>query len=364
MSDAGAAARALLERLGVATATDAPLDDVAAALAAREHDAPDRATKKEIRRLLYRLGQQGVAVPAAPPAAAPGTILGPAIEAFVSAVDGRGDRLVWLVREQPNGTLLLVAADVNEPAGLRDLRVLDATRGQLRAMRERFRSEAGLRFVPADWRALDALVLAAQDRLGADADRRLDYRRVRPRLTSEPPRAAAPLVSALAPAPSDAERPALIAESTALLGEPEFRSWWPDPERARPVIAEIASLRDSPIVLAPAQQETRLAEILAGAARTLYPGDVMAARLEATAYVLAESGRADAARRALAVAAALRADPDAAIPFRDGLVRQGLGAHLAAAEATRREERAGALVVTPDEAARARSPSRPPRPRA
>jgi hypothetical protein len=362
MSDAAGSARALLERLGVAVAAERPLADVAAALAERERSEPDRALKKEIRRVLYRLGQQGVAAPASPPAADRGPVLGPAIEAFVSAVDGRGDRLVWLVREQPNGGLLLIAADVNEPAGLRDLRVLDATRGQLRAMRERFRTEAGLRLVPADWRTLDALVLEAQDRLDATADRRLDYRRVRPRLTHEPPRAGASLVSSRVAAPSEDERAALVADSAALLAEAELRTWWPDPERARPVLEEITTLRDSPLVLSPGQQETRLAEILATAARTLYPAAVMAARLDATAYVLAETGRADAARRAMAVAQALRADPEAPIPLCEALARQGLGAHLAAAEATRREERSGALVVTPEEAARARSPSRPPRP--
>jgi hypothetical protein len=330
MSDAATAARALLERLGAAVAADRPLDDIAAALTERARTEPDRVVKKEIRRVLYRLGQQGVAAPAPPPAAEPGPVLGPAIEAFVSAVDGRGDRLVWLVRDQPNGQLLLIAADVNEPAGLRDLRVLDATRGQLRAMRDRFR--------------------------------RLDYRRVRPRLTSEPPRAAAALVSARVAPPSEDERAALVADSTALLAEPELRTWWPDPERARPVLEEIAALRESPLVLSAAQQETRLNEILAAGARTLYPPAIMAPRLEATAFVLAETGRDDAARRALAVAQALRANPEAPIPFVEALARQGLGAHLAASEATRREERSGALVVTPDEAARARSPSRPPRP--
>lgn len=363
MSDPAGAARALLAELGVAVPPDASLDDVARALAAREQDEPDRVRRKEIRRALYRLEQRGVAAPARPPGPESRPILGPAIEAWVSAVDGRGDRLVWLVREHPNGSLLLVAADVNEPAGLRDLRVRDATRGQIRAMRERFRTEAGLRIVAADWRAVDALVLEAQDRLGETPDRRLDYRRIRPRLSGEPPRAAAPLVSSRVSQPLESERAALVADSTALLAEPEFRSWWPDPERAQPILDEIRGIRESPIVLSPAQQETRLHELLLDAGPKLYPPAVVAARLDATAYVLAETGRPEAARRALAVAATLRSDPQAPIPFLQALVRQGLGAHLAAKETERREERSGALVVTPDEVARARSPFRPPRSR-
>jgi hypothetical protein len=362
MSDALGAARAMLARLGCEIDPAAPSDEVAAALAARADATNDRAERKNIRRVLYRLEQAGVAVPAAP--AAPATpVLGPAIDAWVSGVDGRGDRLVWLVREQSSGDLLLVAADVNEPAGLRDLRIFDVTRKQLRGMRQRFQAEAGLTFVAADWRAVDALVLEAQDRLEAP-DRRLDYRRVRPRLTTLPPAPPAELVSARVSPPDAAERHELVAASASLLVEPELKTWWPAPDAAAPIVAEIREIRESPLVLPPAQQEERLRVVLARAAPALYPADVLTRRLDATAFVLAETGRTDAARCALAVAAALRAGTSPAdVGLVQALTQRALGTQLAAIEAERREDRAGALVLTPAELATRKSPSRPPRAR-
>jgi hypothetical protein len=366
VSDLTADARALAVRLGLDAGAEATLDGLAAALAGAEHRTTDREHRREIRRVLYRLRQHGVVVPepeVTPAAAQPA--LGPTIEGFVSAVDGQGDRLVWLVRERAGGELTLVAADVNEPGGLRDLRVLDVTRKQLRAMRERFRKEAGLLLVEADWRRLDALVAEAQVRSGAPEARQRDYARVRARLTSAPPLPPEELVSSHASAPEPDERTALVAASAALLSEPELRTWWPRPEAAGPVLAEIGAIRESPLVLSEVQQEERLREVLARATPLLYPPDVTARRLRATAYVFAETGRGAAARQALAVAGALEAAPgDAgAIPLLQALAHQGLGAHLAAREAERRESRAGSLVLTPSEIATAGSPSRPPRAR-
>jgi hypothetical protein len=363
MSDTTETARALLARLGEKLDADAPPHAVAAALAGAAERVTDRAARKEIRRVLYRLEQAGIAVPPPEPIAPAAPILGPSIEAWVSSVDGRGDRLVWLVREHASGGVLLIAADVNEPAGLRDLRTFDVTRKQLRDMRRRFQTDAGLTFVPVDWRRVDALVLEAQDRL-AEPDRRLDYRRTRPRVTAAPPLAPAELVSTRVAPPGSDERAGLVATSTSLLGEPELRTWWPRPDDAAAIIAEVREVRESPIVLPPAQQEERLRAILERAASQLYPEPPLGRRLRATAFVLAETGRPGPAATALAVAAALEAGtPPGAIPLVQALVQRRLGTQLAAAEAERREERAGALVLTPGELATRKSPSRPPRSR-
>jgi hypothetical protein len=337
--------------------------DAAAVLVAAEPTTA-KPVRKAIRRALLRLGQRGVAVPT--PAAAPAPATAPAradLEAWVSAVDGRGDRLVWIVRTLPDGTTLLVDAAINEPDGLRELHVAEIARKQLRALRDRIQHEAHIRLVPADPRAVDALLVEAQARTGA-TDRRRDYGRVRPRLTSEPPAAPAELTSSLAPPPGDDEHAALLRESVALLALPEFRTWWPTPDALARFLEAIASQRDSPIVLTPVQQEERLRTVLADATRALFPAVVTARRLEATAYVLSESGRVPAARQALAAAQALRTNPDAAdeVPLLAALVHQSLGAMLAMAQQEQTDERRDALVLTPQEL-RARSSSRPGPPR-
>ena len=347
---AGPDGGALADALG-----DLPSPEVAALLVRLEARAPEKAVRKAIRRALYRLAQRGVPRPAAPPEPEQSRPAAVELEGLVSAVDGRGDRILWLMRPLATGTLL-VAAQVNEPAGLRDLQVVDVGRKQLRTTRQRIESE-GLRLVAASWRVLDALLVEAQERAGT-AEPGHDYLRVRPRLTTEPPAPPAEPVSSHAQPPGGAEEAAaLAADSIQLIKEPEFRAWGPAPEAAAPYVEEVDAIRQSPIVLTPLQQQERLREVLARAAAALYPPATLARRLAGTAYVLAETRRPAAARLALAVAAAVREAPARAheVPFVAALVGAGVEGLFASPE----PEREGALVLTPAEALRARRSSRP-----
>jgi hypothetical protein len=333
-------------------------------LARRATAAPERALRKALRRALFRLSQRGVRVPhVEEPAAAVPAGGGPDLEGLVSGFDGRGDRLIWLLRPHTGGGMLLVAAEVHEPRGLRDVRPAEVSRKELRGLRERLQREAGLRLVAADWRVLDALVIEGQQRAtgGGDApDRSRDYLRLRPQLVTAPAIAPAEPRSALAPPPTDDERPALLARSAELVTLPELRTWWASPDAAAPFVDEIAAQRDSPLVLNRIQQEDRLHGVLVRAAATLYPRQVVARRLEGTAYMLAETGRVPSARQALAVAQALRAGASVDdIPFLRALVQQGIGTLLATEQSRRQEERRGSLVLTPGEALTDPASSRP-----
>src|SRR5439155_1163237 len=133
--------------------------------------------------------QRGVPVPEPPaPAGTPRTPAAPEAEGFLSLFDGRGDRLIWIVRPLPSGGAFLVAAQVNEPEGLRDVSAGEASRKQIRAARQKLEADSDMRLVAADWRTLDALLVEAHARAGGGTVRERDYLRLRPRLTSEPPR--------------------------------------------------------------------------------------------------------------------------------------------------------------------------------
>src|SRR5439155_685616 len=82
---------------------------------------------------------------------------------------------------------LLIAAQVNEPEGLRDVSAGEASRKQIRAARQQLEAESGLRLVAADWRTLDALLVEAHVRAGGGTTRERDYLRLRPRLARAPP---------------------------------------------------------------------------------------------------------------------------------------------------------------------------------
>ena len=353
--DAAALVDALGELGGEATAR---------LLAERAAASSDRALRKALRRALFRLGQRGIPVPVLEAPQQPTPVAGPELEGFVSAFDGRGDRLIWIVRPQSAGGLLLLAAEVNEPEGLRDVRLVEVSRKDLRTAREGLQKDTGLRLVAADWRALDALLVEAHERAGA-ADRQRDYLRLRPQLVGTPPAAPTELRSVLAHPPTDDERPALLADPSTLLALPELRTWWPRPEAAAPFVEELTAVRDSPLVLGRVQQEERVAAVLARAAAALFPSEVVARRLEGTAYVLAETARGAAARQALAAAQALRAGASAGdVPLLRALVQQTLGTLLASDESRRQEERRGSLVLTPAEAVTDPRSSRPGRTRA
>lgn len=388
MSDRPAAARATLERLGLdvdallagaASADvvarlvagpdgdavlealgDLPAAPVAKLLVELGPDAASRETRRALRRALYRLRQQGVPIPDAEPTASapPAPRTEPDIEGLVSAVDGRGDRLLWLVRALDTGGWLLVAGQVNEPAGLRDGHAVEVGRKALRTARARLEKQSGLRLVPADWRIVDALLVEAHER-AASTERTQDYLRVRPRLTRDPPAPPAEPASARATAPDGDEAATLLARSATLLDEPEFRTWWPSAEAMAPIVEEIATLRDSPLVVSPGAQEERLRAVLRRAATTLAPPPVFARRLAANAYILAETGRVPAARQALAVARALDERPNAAgdVPFVAAYVERAVGALLAAETARAEEEQRGSLVMTPAQFLKARASS-------
>ena len=331
----------------------------AAALVALEPHAGG-AARREVRRALYRLRQRGVATPERPADEPPRRRDVEAdIEGFVSAHDASGDRLLWLVKRQASGGSLVVAAQASEPEGLRDVQTVDMSRKHLRAVRQRLAREGGVQLAAAPWLTVDALLVEAHERT-TTRDRARDYLRVRAEVTAEPPAAPSEPVSSHARPPTLDEARTLAAASAQLLKEAPFAAWVPGTEAAAPFVAEIVALRDSPIVLNELQQRERVREVLRRAAEALYPAAPLARRLEGTAYVLAETGRAAAARAALAIAVLLRERPAEGYetPFVSGAVERALGTLLSVDVARQTEERRSALVATPGEVLRARESSR------
>ena len=146
----------------------------------------------------------------------------------------------------------------------------------------------------------------------------------------------------------------LLATSTQLLEEPELQRWLLDLERAQPYIDQISQAQDSPLVLNRYQQQDRMQTIIEKAIGELFSlenSKVYARRLEETSLHLAKSGRLDAARRALAVAGALKqsAQGGRGIPFCEELVRQSIALHYQVERQHEQEERPSSLIMKPSE---------------
>src|SRR5207247_10382038 len=111
----------------------------------------------------------------------------PCADGVSPLLDGRGDRLIWILRPLPSGGAFLVAAQVNEPEGLRDVSAGEASRKQIRAARQKLEADSDMRLVAADWRTLDALLVGAHARGGGGTVRDRDCLRLPPPLASQAP---------------------------------------------------------------------------------------------------------------------------------------------------------------------------------
>ncbi len=304
-------------------------------------------SRKEIKRALYKLQQRGVEVPREPRKRAAAAI-SPEIEGVTSAFDGRGDRLVWLVKPAPAGVLHLFAV-VNDPGGLREVAINRVSRKGLREIREELRAKHDIRFVDLDWRRADFVLRRAlqwaRDNGGSVQG---DYTALRAQLTSEEPAAevAGPLEGLeLTVADGRAEA------SVEILAEPELRTWLLSPEAARSAVEEIGEVRTSPLVLNEAQQRERIDSILS---RTINEAFADAAswarRIEEMAYYFLRTARRPRAEQAAAVARELGAGvAPVEIPFCAVYVQRTLAVMMEQVQAREQEERKASLIVTPDQ---------------
>ena len=346
-----AADLAIAARLG-AHAAVAAVD----ALQALDAGSADKLVRKEVKRSLYRLEQRGVAVPTAPAATPPAVVMAPALEGYVSAVDGRGDQLVWLIKPHPGGLMHLFAV-INDPEGLREVNLFETTRKALRASREELLRKHELRMIDTDWRYCDYLIDRAFHWAAERGESGGDYPGMRAKLIKVPATTMQPLIFAQVDVDAVRANASLLAESVKLLEEKEFRTWFFDPETLKPYLDEAHRIKESPLLLNEAQQQERFRLLLERAVEELFGGDRQRSwvrRLEEMAYFFHATGRTESAQRALAAAVALEAGRHGGrdVPFCEQLVRTSFFAFLQMEEQREEEEVRSSLVLTPQQAAR------------
>ena len=326
-------------------------------LLALENSSTDKQVRKEVRRSLYRLERRGLSIPQPAPAEPPRVAPAPALEGSVSAVDGNGDQIVWLLKPRPGG-LAHVFAVINYTHGLREVELTPTTRKALREVEQELLHKHELRFVKADWRYCAHLMDRAF-RWATEYGQQIsgDYPGIRAQLLKEPAAEIPPLILRYVDSEAVRGDAQLLLDSPRLLEEKEFRTWFFDGEALKAYIDETRQIRDSPLVLNQAQQQDRFRALGERAVEELFGGERRLGwvyRLQEMAYFLHATRRAEPAKRALAVALALESSPRGGrdIPFCEQLARRSLAAHLQA-EAEREQEQArSSLVVTPQQAVR------------
>ena len=138
----------------------------------REFDrgSADKELKKEIKRSLFKLSQKGVVVPPEPAAEKK---LGPLferenqIEAYMSAVDGGGGRLIWIAKPQPNHGLQVIQAMVHDREGLLRFGGVQMKRKELRAMADDIKQQHGVSMIAIPWEFADWIVYEGYEKAKA-----------------------------------------------------------------------------------------------------------------------------------------------------------------------------------------------------
>lgn len=332
-----------------------PTPEVEHVLVAWESTATDKELRHEIRRSLYKLSQKGIATKKAEQAPSPPIFAPVEPEGYLSPIDGRGDRLLWLVKAKAGGGLHYLSAVVNEPEGLRYFDFAEINRKKLRQMRQDFSTRMEMMLVEAPWRYCDAVMYEGYERAKGKGEKEADsYLAFRTHLLSAPTQPVA------VPLPASLEIAAIAADETflqtsaPLLQEPELQLWMLDHERAHHYTDKISQVQESPLILNRLQQQDRLQTVIDGAVIEIFAGESGAAyarRLEETAFYLAATGREEAAKRAVAVSLALKHSTQGGkgIPFCEELVRQSIAMHYHEEKQHEQEESRGSLIMKPAE---------------
>ncbi len=316
----------------------------------------DKALRREIHRSLYKLTQKGVKIghPEPEPRRSILTPIEP--EGYLSIMDGRGDRLLWLVKPRVGGGLHYLSAMVNEPEGMRFVEGGEITRKTLRAMRKDLLERLEMAMIETSWRYCDAIMQEGYDRAREhDGGKAVEsYPALRSHITAtpaDPVEAPIPVTLNQAAIAADEE---LVVTSAQLLQEPELQRWLLEPERAKPYIDQISQVQESPLLLSRHQQQDRLQTIVEKAIGEIFSPEKSpsyARRIEEAALHFAATSRLDAARRALAVAFALKRNPQGGkgIAFCEELVRQSIALYYQAERQQEKETAPGSLIMKPSE---------------
>jgi hypothetical protein len=301
-----------------------------AALAAIDEGALPKAGRKALRRIRHRLRSAGEALPEAAPAAPRVARLPDVADqielAFVSRLDPRGARLVYLVESSPGGGARLFELLLDDERGVADFDVYQASRSKLRQFLKSLTHRSAMPVCEAEPRSVRALV--ARIAAGHPVDRPWpgSFAEWRTRIVGD---------AEGQPTPGDAAASALEAEPTpallhraAELVRADRAGPWPPPREVLTRLAErVKEGAESGLVLTGAQRSQRLNDLVAAEADSVFAGEFAAktaARWRETAYVSWKGGEEEEARAALAAAQAFATIPPSENPVAQAMLEMAL----------------------------------------
>ena len=325
-----------------------------AAMLAEMEAGATGATRREIRRALFRLRQRGIQPEqrTAPAALAPIVEAAAGLSALLSPIDAEGVSIAWLMKARAGGGLKRLWGLVSESEGLVGATLETLSRKELRQERIEIERRAGAKLIDADWRLADFILCDAYRRTPEARRGKVgNFLALRTEIV-----AASPPAEFVHPIYAEFPETASADPSVELMKAPEIAAFKFPAAVVKPFADEASSLRQSVIVLSPVQQEERVNAVVERALGELIVGDNayrLRRRFEDTAYSFARTGRREQAGWAAAAAAKIRDKAELKrIAFFQAFMRAQLGAVLAEQQEQERQE--PRLIMTPAEAMRAR----------
>jgi hypothetical protein len=302
-----------------------------------ENEAHDKVLKKEIRRALFKLSQKGLAVPEARTSGSTGVTSllksGSDVEGYMSAVDGSGGRLLWIVKPQSGHGLQTIQAMVSDREGLLRLGGAQIRRKELRNMAREIKDKHGIEMISLPWEYADQMLYAGYEKAKAQGRSGFEnFHELRAVIgAGKPKQQEHPIYRRLNA--DDVIGGSWREQSRRLLEEPELRFWFLDEDWVRPYLSQLEEAKSSRLVLNQVQREERLAGIVRDAVKAFCAGEIgsmLERRMEDMALYFLQTGRDDAARLSLAMAIQIGAgDPGPLdISFLTGLVQKSFGFYL------------------------------------
>ncbi len=315
----------------------------------------DKEIKKEIKRALFKLSQKGFAAPEqkAEESKPAGPLFGAdrEIEAYMSAVDGGGGRLIWIAKPQPSHGLQVIQAMLHDREGLLRFGGMHMKRKELRKMADEIKQKHGIAMISVPWEFADRIVYEGYEKAKERGQSGLEnFHEVRSILaTGKPKEIVHPIYGKMDAA--QARDGAWREQSRRLLDEPELRYWILTDDWVQTSLPQLQEAQTSRLVLNPLQKEERFNAIVRDAVKTLCSGEngrAFKRRMEDMALYFLETQRVDQAKLALAVALQVgEGDPGPLdVSFLTGLMQKSF-AFFMSQEKAKKEEEQSSLIIKP-----------------
>lgn len=286
-------------------------EEGAAAVLAVSEEGLAKSARKTLRRAHHQLRSRGVAVPVVARETTVATL--PPVEesveeGWVTPLDPRGGRGVYLVASHPAGGLRLFEVVIDDSRGIAECRVYNSSRSRVRKFLKEFGRQGALGPVSVPSGAVRALVSRAAAAHPADRPLPRGFSEWRSSLNAEDTAATPGELAREALGATD--EPSALRRAADLVRSGEIGPWPPENEALAGVAAKLGELaQGGVIIVSPSQRQAQAEAILEEAVAESLIGDYAlqtAARFEETAYILWTREREADARDCLAAARAFR----------------------------------------------------------